>query len=456
MSISHKSQIQSLSLKSNLLKLIYIWLVAALLAICSSYSQADENVLGDSKTSIALSYQDCLKYIQENNNDYLQSTASLKATQMTSRAAWGSFLPTIDATASYNFANTSTSTTLFFPQSNPASVASNNYSLGLSATENLFSGFYDQAKLDQSKQNIIIAEAKLQKIKSTITQDLRKALAALNFAKNNLKLSQDIIKIRQEDLKMVELRYKNGNENKGSVLLSQAYLQDAFQTELMAKNQLLNSEKQLLKLLGLESYEHIEIKDEPKNLETELKPSFDSLVQDHPDHIQYFAQTHSSEQDVVMAKSNLMPSLNLSANTTNTGEWFPQNNKWVLGLTLTIPLFSGGSDYYKTQAAHQNLAASIYSQKSMDQQIRLNLVQVWTNWLEAVGQIKVDEQFLTAAKVRSEIGRGKYNNGISSFEDWDLIENELIKRRKNILTTLRDRSIAEANWLAAQGKADLK
>ena len=55
-------------------------------------------------------------------------------------------------------------------------------------------------------------------------------------------------------------------------------------------------------------------------------------------------------------------------------------------------------------------------------------------------------EFLKAAEVRSEIARAQYQNGLLSFEDWDLIENDLIDKQKAMLTSQRDAVVARAAW----------
>jgi outer membrane protein TolC len=53
---------------------------------------------------------------------------------------------------------------------------------------------------------------------------------------------------------------------------------------------------------------------------------------------------------------------------------------------------------------------------------------------------------------RADIARTKYNNGLMTFENWDIIENDLIQRQKSFLQGQRDRVVAEAAWEQAQGK----
>jgi outer membrane protein TolC len=59
---------------------------------------------------------------------------------------------------------------------------------------------------------------------------------------------------------------------------------------------------------------------------------------------------------------------------------------------------------------------------------------------------------MEAAKLRAEIARRKYNNGLLIFDDWIIIENDYVTYSKNYLFTKRDRVIAEANWEYAQGE----
>ena len=65
------------------------------------------------------------------------------------------------------------------------------------------------------------------------------------------------------------------------------------------------------------------------------------------------------------------------------------------------------------------------------------------------------QSFAEAAVIREKVARQKYNNGLQTFGDWDLIENDLITRQKTLLATQRDRTTAEAAWEQSQGKGSL-
>jgi outer membrane protein TolC len=58
--------------------------------------------------------------------------------------------------------------------------------------------------------------------------------------------------------------------------------------------------------------------------------------------------------------------------------------------------------------------------------------------------------------LRAEIARSKYNNGLTTFDDWDLIESDLINRQRAVLSSQGNRVVAEAAWEQAQGRGALQ
>jgi outer membrane protein TolC len=123
-----------------------------------------------------------------------------------------------------------------------------------------------------------------------------------------------------------------------------------------------------------------------------------------------------------------------------------------VGLNLNVPLYSGGKDYYATKSAVSNLEAAASNTDSAEHQLVVRLKQTHAGYVESVEKLKVDQAFLDAAMTRADIARTKYNNGLMTFENWDIIENDLIQRQKSFLQSQRDRVVAEAAWEQAQGK----
>jgi outer membrane protein TolC len=129
-----------------------------------------------------------------------------------------------------------------------------------------------------------------------------------------------------------------------------------------------------------------------------------------------------------------------------------QTSEWSAGLFLTLPLFTGGQNFYDVQSARADARRAQETLRSIDNQLLLDLERAFANFQDAVGRATVQQEFLRASETRAGISRNLYSTGLLSFDDWDVIESELITTTKQSLTSLRDRLIAEAAWEEAQGK----
>lgn len=123
-----------------------------------------------------------------------------------------------------------------------------------------------------------------------------------------------------------------------------------------------------------------------------------------------------------------------------------------MALTLTIPLFDGGKDYYGTKSAVQNYTVSKSNRLNVNRNLAATLQQKYAGFVESVAKLQADTLFKEAAETRAKIARNKYNNGLLTFENWDIIESDLITRQKAFLQSRRDRVLSQASWDQTLGK----
>lgn len=92
------------------------------------------------------------------------------------------------------------------------------------------------------------------------------------------------------------------------------------------------------------------------------------------------------------------------------------------------------------------------NRESVETQRISRLQQSLTNYRAAGENAKVSESLLAASTVRAQIARVKYMSGLLSFDQWDIIENELISRQKDVLQTRYDLEVAQAAWEQTLGE----
>jgi outer membrane protein len=396
---------------------------------------------------LKLSWAESIRMTNENNAELLAAEADLRAARMAEGLARAGYLPTLNGT----LGGTRESATGV----SGLGEAGTNYELNLTATQNLFTGFGDLARVRQARANVVAAEANLKLVKARISFELKSAYQGLLFAKANVDLSQGIVSRRENNLKMVSLRYEGGRENKGSVLLSQAYLEDARLVLLQARNGLDIALATFRKVLAIDEYQPIEITEKIPVIEPGRKDiDFRAFVALTPTYEQAVAQETSAREEVAVKESTLyFPNLNLTGGTIRSGpSLMPQNDRYFVGLALSMPLYNGGRDYYASKAAAESYLSKARARETVSRTLVANLETAYSAYLEATARLRTNLAFRDALQVRAKIARAKYNQGLMSFEDWDVIENDLIDRERNYLTSGRERVTSEAAWEQSQGR----
>lgn len=391
-----------------------------------------------------LSWEASVEEAAASNPDLRAARANLEAADYQARAAYSGFLPQVSAGASHS--EVSGNAVVIGPTA-PDSTS-------LTATQNLFAGFQDKARVEQAAGNRDVADANLAAARARLSQDLKTAYTGLLYAQDYLELETQIVKRLEENVRLVELRFEGGRENKGSYLLTRATLEQARYDQLQARNALASAQALLARVLGrgdaadVALSGRVPVSDPPQN------PDFRALAGQTPDYRVALSQEKVASAGVTLARGGFYPSVNLSGSLAREGDGWSEldarRRSWTVG--LTVPLFSGGKDYYGTLGASSSLAAASSTRENVERQALVRLKQVWATYVESAALLKVNEAFVEAAETRARIARAQYNNGLISFNDWNLIENDLILRNKNYLASRRDRVLAEAAWEQAQGK----
>ncbi|HRO66392.1 MAG TPA: TolC family protein [Pseudobdellovibrionaceae bacterium] len=392
-----------------------------------------------------LSWDQCVQLLKKNNEELIAMKANVEASEFREGSATAAFLPQISGSLSYGKTDTQA----------PTPGESEGYGAGVSLSQNLFAGFSDMAKRKQAKAATVVTRRDLELLEARLSKDLKVAYENYLFAERSIQLRESIVNRRQENVRLVDLRFQGGRENKGSVLLSKAILSEAKLDVTQARLMLRTARADLAKILGIDDHESVEVTgdipvNDPPAAETHLR----SLSFSTPAVKKAEAQEEIAQAALTASRSGFFPSLTLNAgiNRSDT-DFFPEANKnWTVGATLSIPLFNGGRDYYETRAQGRALLSAIKQRVKSQRDSLVILEATLSDYIQAVERVRVNKEFVDAVTVRAEIGRMRYNNGLMTFDDWYNIENELIDRQKKYLESRRDRVHRESSWEEAQGK----
>ena len=204
----------------------------------------------------------------------------------------------------------------------------------------------------------------------------------------------------------------------------------------------------MLKVIGrnddiiLETDERITLED--RSLE---KPQYNALVESIPEFLisQYSIDIYKAQSS--KSKSTLLPEVKLSGSLSRYGnEWAPGKNGWDAGLSISYPLFTGGTRYADIETASNLYKAANENFRTITYQLKSQAVAYYNSLTDAYENISTRELYLAASKLQAEISQRKYVNGLSTYQDWYSIENDYISSRKTMLDAKKTAALERAKW----------
>ncbi len=398
--------------------------------------------------TVTLDFATALKNMTANNRDILAARKNMQTAQYNYRGAYAGFLPQLTAGVNYTQGNSATTAQLA-----GQSTTYQLYSASLGVSQSIFSGLSDYYKVKGARASAELSEANFSLAAAKAVYELKSAWALLSLARRQHELALETQKRRQDNMKMIELRFNSGSENKGSLLLAQSYRAQADRDVNQSLRQRTNSETELKRVLNLPQETEVLISGSP---ELKLPPESFTLgeaAKKTPEYRQAVAQELNAEATADQSISPFFPTLNASGSLFRQGaDFFPQGDRWSVNVGVSYPLFSGGKDYYAMKANNSAFEAAKRNRESVETQRVSKLQQSLQSYRAAVENAKVSESLLAASTVRAQIARVKYMSGLLSFDQWDIIENELISRQKDVLQTRYDLEVAQATWEQVLGE----
>lgn len=390
-----------------------------------------------------LTWEKALSIAREKNPDIRSSRSSVDAAKARYMAGFSGFLPQITGGLSAAHSDTASD----------GATPSLDRSMNLTAQQDLFSGFGTKASLEAARLAWQGEQAVARQTASRVRDDLRSAFIEVVYGSENVSLLSAIQDRRRDNRDMIQLRYKAGRENLGSLMRAGALLSRAqFESE-RATRQLASARKRLARTLGVEPSQIGPVNGNFSFQIAASRPDFTRLALETPQYLISHFQLDRSRAQMTLARSDFFPTLSVSGTgrrraTDGGGD----RDSWNAGAQVSYAFFSGASDLNGLREARSNLEKSSADFEAVARETEVALEEAYSGFEDAAGLARVQEEFLNASEERAKIARAQYSNGLVSFQDWDLIESDLINAQKEALTARRGAGLAEAAWNKILGR----
>ncbi len=390
-----------------------------------------------------INWDECVSEAKKNHPDLASAAEKIKGAKATKEITRSATLPQVTGTASESTSNNSAI----------GSGTSTDYEYGGSIQQLLFDGFKTSYSLSSNERTIEAFNYNYYVVSSNVRLQLRTAYANLLASQELIKVTQEIADRRKQTLDLVKLRYEGGREHKGSLLTSEADFAKAVYGVNQAKRNIYLSQRKLIRALGRKTFfpylavGGLDVKD--TNL---IRPDFEKLCEITPSLQQLIFQKEAARFSLKSAKAGFFPQVYVTGTESNADtDSFPRQNQWSLGTSLTWPLFDGGNTIATVQKARATLNQAEADEKSGRDSVVLTLSNTWTELQNAVENVAVQKKVLDAAEIRARIATAEYSIGLLTYDNWIIIEDNLVSAKTNFVNTQLAALLAEANWVQAKG-----
>lgn len=390
-----------------------------------------------------LTWEDCLREAGQHHPDLMSASESVRQAEAQRKIVRSGLLPAVNAEVGGSRSGSSGEL-----------PSSGSWSYAVTARQLLYDGSKTSRLVDESSENIRTSRYSADAVSSATRLSLRTAFVELLKAQQLVSLTWEIADKRKQNLRLIDLRYKAGREHRGSLSKAHADLAQAEFEVVQAKRNLELSQFRLGTVLGRESFVPLAVAGEFTVTEqTGTLPDFERIVKENPSYRMMVSRKEASRYSLEAARNAFMPELSL---TTAVGRsafdrWPSEEVDWQVGVNLAVPVYGGGSGRAaaeKARAAMHQLAAD---EKSGYLSLSRALQDSWKELRDAVDNVSVSKKYLDAAVERARIADAQYSAGLVSFNEWIIIEDNLVSSKKSYLNARADMLLAEAKWTRAKG-----
>jgi outer membrane protein TolC len=406
-----------------------IFLASLLLLPAVSPLAALEPAPATSPAGTELAWADCVKEALANNPALKAKKLAIDQYKYLYFVGYNSYLPKISMSHSVSRSG------------GENTDPSNRWGLSLSASEPVFNlAAMSSIRAARISYDKTYSDYKVQS--ASLRQTLYSAFMTLVAAQEQVRVDNRTLAIREENAKLIRLKYDSGQESRGNMLYASAIFALSRVNAAKSGRALQIARRELLRNMGISEYRPITA------LGTLTAPEFgfnaetlQTILDNLPQMVSQKKSVESQKERLLTARYDLFPVISASQSMSWSGpEQFDVDRSWSLGLSMSLPLLSGGLTYYpnSTKAAKLALKGAEESLKDLRLSLGNSILNGYENFLNARDTADANLSVVAANEERYKESQIKYMAGKISFTDLTNVEQSMVDAQQNQLQYLRN------------------
>jgi len=381
---------------------------------------------------------------------------NLKISEEEINEAKSDFLPSITISGYVSDENTTKQTDTSGANLKETDVSPSQQSILIE--QNLFQGWGGVANFKKNNIGLEFSKFKLKKIEQEILFEAIEAYTALVVSIKKVKINLSNVSLLERQVETDNNRLEQGEINLIDLAQSESSLAGAQAKLIQSQNQLITSKLNYEKTIGvINNYEDLnEMYVFKYELPRSLALANQIAKKENPDLNIAILELEQSQQDVLIARSELSPSASLSykmTQTEDTSSSYDETDKEILKAEASWPIFSGGKNIASLKKSkslrHQKQLLLEDSKKTN----KASVANAWSNFQSSKSFLTSIRSQVKAAEIANEGITIEYESG-SARSTLDVIQSNsiLLDAKINLVNSKRDFLLSQFNLLASIGR----
>jgi outer membrane protein len=297
--------------------------------------------------------------------------------------------------------------------------SSNTRSISLTASYLLYNFGGREANVENAKELLVAAnatrDATLQANFLTAVQSYY-ALLSAGASVKALEVAEDAAR---QSLEAAQARYMAGTATPADKLQAQTALSQATLNLITAQGVERSAQGTLANVMGFDASQPFtlapaKISGPDLVVEQDIGKLIEQAREQRPDLAAANAQIKAAEAQLAASRAANMPSISLSASTGAQGvSGFPTSNSSSLGISVSVPLFTGTRNTYQIRASEAQLAGQVAARDLLANQVALDVWKAYQTLRINSQALRTANVLVASAELSEKMTLGQYKAGVT-------------------------------------------
>ena len=305
-----------------------------------------------------------------------------------------------------------------------------------------------------------IEQARSSKI--SMVNQVKKSFYAVLLANDSYRVFKESYDNAMENYLDIKKKYDQGTVAEYDLIRADVTVKNSEPNMLQAENSLTLAKWQLKALLGMDLEMAIDCEGELAYFESVLFAEYmatDTTLAGNTDLKQIDLQMQQLKKTLTMQKFDYLPTLSL----TGMYQWNAMNNdfkfknyNWtpysIVGVSLTVPIFSGGSKYHKIKQTQVSMHQMDLQRDDTKRNLQLAIKQYLDNMKTCVKQFDAAQKGVEQANKGYKIAQKRYDTGAGTLLEMNDAELALTQAKLNLNQSIYNYMVAKSDMEKVLGQ----